>query len=294
MSFGEDFWYSVLCEELVVGEVYVRVYNDQPTYVLEDAKGFASDLLNFVETNAQYLHSLMQMSSALDTSKQGQHAKRLQHVEMSLQALYHVIHGNAGVEMQCIGHFKILFSLLSIQGAAKLQKLALQAISSVTGNKKCVENIAEANVLQFVLLVLYMLPSSQELVLEVLQALTSDTKIVKESIQKGALIYLLNLFCNSQNPTVREETASLFAKMITDKLVGPRVRIVLSKFLPVIFMDAMRDSAEASVHMFENTQENPELIWNDEAREKVAQEVSRMTEEFFRKQKMDPDVQWKV
>ena len=28
-----------------------------------------------------------------------------------------------------------------------------------------------------------------------------------------------------------------------------------------------------------DTQENPELIWNDEAREKVAQEVSRMTEE---------------
>ena len=69
----------------------------------------------------------------------------------------------------------------------------------------------------------------------------------------GALIYLLNLFCNSQNPSVREETAGLFAKMITDKLVGPKVRIVLSKFLPLIFMDAMRDSAEASVHMFEST-----------------------------------------
>ena len=69
----------------------------------------------------------------------------------------------------------------------------------------------------------------------------------------GALIYLLNLFCNSQNPSVREETAGLIAKMITDKLVGPKVRIVLSKFLPLIFMDAMRDSAEASVHMFEST-----------------------------------------
>ena len=31
----------------------------------------------------------------------------------------------------------------------------------MTGNKKCVENIAEANVLQFVLLVLYMLPSCE-------------------------------------------------------------------------------------------------------------------------------------
>ena len=77
----------------------------------------------------------------------------------------------------------------------------------------------------------------------------------------GALIYLLNLFCNSQNPTVREETASLFAKMITDKLVGPKVRIVLMKFLPVIFMDAMRDSPEASVHMFESTSDSVAVAW---------------------------------
>ena len=34
----------------------------------------------------------------------------------------------------------------------------LQVISSVTSNKQCVSNIADANVLQFVLLVLHMLP----------------------------------------------------------------------------------------------------------------------------------------
>ena len=67
----------------------------------------------------------------------------------------------------------------------------------------------------------------------------------------GAIVYLLDLFCNATNPTTRERTAELFAKMLSDKLVGPKVRIILSKFLPGIFMDAMRDSPEASVHMFE-------------------------------------------
>ena len=38
---------------------------------------------------------------------------------------------------------------------------------------------------------------------------------------------------------------------MSDKLIGPKVKIVLSKFLPAIFMDAMRDNASASVHMFE-------------------------------------------
>ena len=68
----------------------------------------------------------------------------------------------------------------------------------------------------------------------------------------GALIYMLNLFCNSTSPTVREQTASLLGKMIGDKLVGPKVRIILTKFLPLIFMDAMKDNPEASITMFES------------------------------------------
>ena len=65
-------------------------------------------------------------SSDVDTSKQGQHASRIQHVEMSLESLYNVIRANPGVEIQCVGHFKLLFSLLRVQGAIKLQTLALQ------------------------------------------------------------------------------------------------------------------------------------------------------------------------
>ena len=59
------------------------------------------------------------------------------------------------------------------------------------------------------------------------------------------------MYCSDTNPNIRTQTAELFAKILSDKLVGPKVRIILNKFLPSIFMDAMRDSAEASVHMFE-------------------------------------------
>lgn len=39
----------------------------------------------------------------------------------------------------------------------------------------------------------------------------------------GALIYLLDMFCNSTHPQVRAQTAELFAKMTADKLIGPKV-----------------------------------------------------------------------
>ena len=34
-AYGKDFQFTALETELVVGEVYVRVYNEQPTFVLE-------------------------------------------------------------------------------------------------------------------------------------------------------------------------------------------------------------------------------------------------------------------
>ena len=34
-SYGEGFKYDALKDELVVGEIYVRVFNEQPTFVLE-------------------------------------------------------------------------------------------------------------------------------------------------------------------------------------------------------------------------------------------------------------------
>lgn len=41
-------------------------------------------------------------------------------------------------------------------------------------------------------------------------------------------------------------------------------------------MDAMRDNPEAAVHIFEGTHENPELIWNDNSRERVSTTVREM------------------
>ena len=80
---------------------------------------------------------------------------------------------------------------------------------------------------------------------------TSNENLPLDTLPTGAVIYLLDLFCNGTNPTVRERSAELFSKMMSDKLIGPKVKIILSKFMPTIFTEAMKDSAEASVHIFE-------------------------------------------
>ncbi|XP_013923459.1 PREDICTED: dnaJ homolog subfamily C member 13 [Thamnophis sirtalis] len=292
-SYGSEFIFSDHAKELIVGEIFVRVYNEVPTFQLELPKAFAASLLDYVGSQAQYLHTLMAITQT-GKVESNQHGERLRRVEMALEALRNVIKHNPGSECECIGHFKLLFSLLRVHGAGQVQQLALEVVNIVTSNQDCVNNIAEAMVLSNLLALLHSLPSSRQLVLETLYALTSSTKIVKEAMQKGALIYLLDMFCNSTHPQVRSQTAELFAKMTTDKLVGPKVRIILMKFLPGVFMDAMRDNPEAAVHIFEGTHENPELIWNDNSREKVSTTVREMMLEHFKLQKDNPDINWKL
>ncbi|XP_062841489.1 dnaJ homolog subfamily C member 13-like isoform X2 [Trichomycterus rosablanca] len=292
-NFGAQFVFSEHSKELIVGEIFVRVYNEQPAFPLEYPKAFAASLLDYVGSQAQYLNTLLAMTQTNKVESQ-QHAQRLRWAEMALEALRNVIKNNPGSETECIGHFKLLFSLLRVHGAGKVQQLVLEVVNTVTSNQECVSNIAESMVLANLLVLLHSLPSSRQLVLETLYALTSNTKIVKEAMAKGALIYLLDLFCNSTHPQVRAQTAELFSKMTSDKLVGPKVRLYLMRFLPGVFMDAMRDNAEAAVHIFEGTHENPELIWNDTSREAVSTTVREMMLEHFKQQKDNPDVNWKL
>lgn len=52
----------------------------------------------------------------------------------------------AGVEMQCIGHFKLLFSLLRLEGCVAVQQSVLAVVEGVTGNADCVSDIAASEV----------------------------------------------------------------------------------------------------------------------------------------------------
>lgn len=52
----------------------------------------------------------------------------------------------AGVEMQCIGHFRLLFSLLRLEGCVTVQQSVLAVVEGVTGNADCVSDIAASEV----------------------------------------------------------------------------------------------------------------------------------------------------
>ena len=92
-AFGAEFKYSQHSEELVVGSVYLRIYNSNPTFALEDPKRFTVDLLDFIKCKQSDLVTVSMFPT--ESTQQG---------ELALTSLSHVIRNNAGVEMQVGSH----------------------------------------------------------------------------------------------------------------------------------------------------------------------------------------------
>lgn len=102
----------------------------------------------------------------------------------------------AGLEIMCIGYFKLLFSLLSVIEFEAVQKSALHVIATATRNQECVNDIAAIGVVVYLLLTLYTLPSEQVTILSTLSALSTSSTIVKDILSKGTARASIFLFRN--------------------------------------------------------------------------------------------------
>lgn len=95
------------------------------------------------------------------------------------------------MEIQCIGHFKLLFCLLRLEPCHKVQEMTLHVLANVTGNAECVHDIAASHVLPFLLQIIYSLPDQVTLALDVMHSLMGDTRLIKECLANGKLMYTL-------------------------------------------------------------------------------------------------------
>lgn len=315
-SYGVDFELSSYKTELRVGNIFIKVYNTQPSYTLRKPAEFVQALLSYIGSQAQYIYSSLSLNE--DTSLE---AKNFKNVEDCLQALSLVTKFNPGVETKCIGHFKLLFSLLNIPQLQRVQDMALNVISSITGNAQCVVDIADSDVLVYLWMVLYSSRSRSKdnaadqnqtsflnlnnnvedqpisrcaFILDTLLPLIANAKIVKDTLAKGCLVYLVDLFCNSFEANVRLKSADLMARITADKLSGFQAALVLNRFLPMIIVDAMKNSTKDAINLYDNNQENPELIWNSEIRNHINKSTSELANDIYDKQKEDPSYSWQM
>lgn len=334
----EGFVYDAHKEELQIGGVFIRIYNEMPTFPIVQPKQFTSELIEYLNQSYHFLTAPKVQSTGIlqpslakghpqynDSNRQPsiqnnktidevlnaynrskirskiEHNDRLNdeekaknykydfvdnvntenHILMVLRALISVIKSNAECEKQCIGHFNTIFGFLThgyFNQKPQIKALALEVVALVSRHKECVTEIAACEILGRFLIALRDpdMRDDQPRVLETLSGLMNAQEMIKEAQNKGAVIYLLDMFCNSRNPQIRETCADILSKMTADRLSGPKVRITVQKFLPPLFVDAMIESPATSVQLFESVHEHPELNWNVKTRSKVCDAVSEM------------------
>ncbi|XP_055920872.1 dnaJ homolog subfamily C member 13 isoform X1 [Eupeodes corollae] len=353
---AKDFEYDAHKNELQIGGVFIRIYNEMPTYPIVNPKSFIIDLLEYLKQTYKFLtasknknnpqvitttldgilqptlapnHPQLQdkkgttIDDVLNAYNRSKNRKKIEtinsideqarnkykysfeedqnieaHTIMVLRALISVIKTNAEVDIQCIGHFDMIFGFLAnniFSDNTLVKSVALEVVALVSRNKECVSEIAACEILGSFLVALRDpdLRASQVKVLETLSGLMNVQEMIKEAQNKGAVIYLLDMFCNSRNPQIRELCAEIMSKMTADRLSGPKVRITICKFLPPLFVDAMIESPQTSVQLFESIHEHPELIWNDTTRSRVCDAVGDMCGGFYKSQKVNSKILWK-
>lgn len=150
----------------------------------------------------------------------------------------------------------------------------------MTKNNECVTDIANSGVVVYVLLCLYSTPSNRLIILDILITLSTSSTIVKDILNKGGHLFAVDLLCNGDNESgLRDKSAIFLSRLMTEKLSGPRLRLVLGQILPLAIIDTIRDLPSSTVRLLDNDQENPELVWNDKSRKHIYANINNISRE---------------
>lgn len=300
-----NFTYSTHRKELKVSGIFIRVYNQQPTFVLAQPNALLKNWLKYISDQTE---SIKTPSNGGDRDEWELY---LTQMGMMLNAIKNLIVANPGVELEIVNENKIamIFTFLRPREIEEinnlsdenfeqnleiqLQTISLGLISLITSNSQCVTSISNSDVLSNLLILLKTSPPHYETVMKILNKCSSHSKIIQDLMKYGGVLYLLNLFCNSiDQPNIRSQSAITLAKLSSEKTQGQTLTILLNRFIPGFFLEIMKENPDATVQMFDGEHENPELIWNQATREKLSNTIIQMSDEYFNIQWENPRAPW--
>nr|VZI25149.1 unnamed protein product [Spirometra erinaceieuropaei] len=279
-----SFTHKTFAGELLIGEIFVRLYNKQATFPLDHPKSFAIDLLRFLKKD---LPLLPIPSDGRPATK-----RRVSHIDSALEALRNVIRSYAGVELQCVGHFDILFSILDMEGYDDLKLRVLDVLRSTATNTECLKDIHASKLLVGAIMLFRSLPQAHLPLIEFLNHVIVVNDLLKEVVYTGGLVYLLEVIVTSEARDVRQAAVGFLSRCLANPQVGRRIQALLSQFLPAIFPETIRDSPEAFLPLFESDHQNPELIWNQNCRDQLTDAVTDMSRKFGAQQAKNRSLRW--
>ncbi|KAJ4837594.1 DnaJ sub C grv2 [Turnera subulata] len=281
------FLYEALAKELFVGNVYLRVYNDQPDFELSAPEAFCNALIDFISflvhdqfstglnvQNVDYpSSSTPELETADAASANGEHMpdesatvsggkstveaglELVKKLQFGLTSLKNVLTKNPNLASIFSSKEKLLplFGCFSVHVApeSKIPELCLTVLSLLTTYAPCLEAmVADGSSLVLLLQMLHSSSSCREGALHVLYALASTPELAWTVAKNGGVLYILELLLPLQKDIPlqqRAAAASLLGKLLGQPMHGPRVAITLARFLPDGLVSVIKDGPGEAV-----------------------------------------------
>lgn len=220
-------------------------------------------------------------------------------VAMCLTALHHTVEANSGAQaalakgkgLPLLFHFAT-----STRAEDERRRLALRVIRSLALDVQCATQVARQS-LGLVLLQLLRkrVEEAAEDVMGAVEMLCNTRAAVEHLEEMGAVVDMLSVLCERRRPLfegAREQAAAALGKMCSDPMHGPKVLLRLQRFLPVSLAVKFREEGGPAVTLFDASHETPDLIWNEEMRAELAQEVAKVAKQV--EATLERNVAWQL
>ncbi|KAF8389019.1 hypothetical protein HHK36_025704 [Tetracentron sinense] len=255
---SNGFTYHALSKELHVGNVYLRVYNDQPDFEVSEPEAFCVALLDFISgivhnwcatdskvqnkpdlngspseselqndtadgpVNIEHVHD---NSSALsDGEVTGKKDLELvKNLQIGLTSLQNLLTSNPNLAATFSTKEQLvpLFECFSVpvESKSNIPQLCLSILSLLTAYAPCLEAmVADSTSLLLLLQMLHCSPNCREGVLHVLYALASTPELAWAAAKHGGVVYILELLLPFQEEIPLQQRAA--AASLLGRLVG--------------------------------------------------------------------------
>eukprot|EP01133_Synstelium_polycarpum_P018030 gene18030-21522_t len=285
----DGFAYKSLSGELKVGGYYLRVYNAAPTAPTNATTPIAELFVQLTEFLAAE-RLINEPPGGVRNPDKKLWDIYVVKMQSALEALKNVVqHGKVSpTNFNSKGRMRLVFSFLTHEDNVRIQKSVLDILTLVTSNMECITHIAavggepEGCILPY-LLQLLARPKKDtlELCLKVHHSLVALSQHVADTISHAGMLYLLDVFSNVQIPLEsRVKSCAVLGRMVIDKVHGPKVSLLLTKFLPPVFTSTMGEDPQQTVMVFDAQHENPELIWNNNTRAQLRDVLQDLEKQY--------------
>lgn len=252
------FLYKALSKELFVGNVYLRVYNDQPDFQISEPEAFCVALIDFIafllcnqgdtddvvpnegipndssnkaseieSDTADELGNEQKISEdsalAFDSKATGKEDLKLVNLQFGLISLKNLLTSDPKLASILSTKERLLplfecFSLPAVS-ESRIPQLCLSVLSLLTTSASCLEAmVADGSSLLLLLQMLHSSPNCREGALHVLYALASTAELAWAAAKHGGVVYILELLLPLQEEIPLQQRAA--AASLLGKLVG--------------------------------------------------------------------------